>query len=281
MTAGKQGCAIVTGGSRGLGLATARALAATGRPVVIAARGREDLRAAAAELQADGADVLAVPADVAEGHAVGELVLRAVERFGEIDVLVNNAGALPVTEELDRLDWETWRRHIDVDLRGVFNTGQRVGPLMRRQGHGTIVNVASAAAAAATALHVSYSPAQAAIISLSRCMDAWLAGAGVAVHCLCDPDPGRRGGEDGGDDLRRRGRPDDGGLAPAALPGSRHGARGLWCGRRRARRRPRRRRLARRRGRPGAMDLPRAAQCASSRVLNASAGSTPAPAPRT
>jgi NAD(P)-dependent dehydrogenase (short-subunit alcohol dehydrogenase family) len=185
MTAGKQGCAIVTGGSRGLGLGIARALAETGRPVVIAARGREDLRAAAAELQADGADVLAVPADVAEGHAVGELVLRAVERFGEIDVLVNNAGALPVTEELDRLGWETWRRHIDVDLRGVFNTGQRVGPLMRRQRHGTIVNIASAAAAAATALHVSYSPAQAAIVSLSRCMDAWLAGAGVAVHCLC------------------------------------------------------------------------------------------------
>lgn len=61
---------------------------------------------------------------------------------------------------------------VDVDLRGVFNTGQRVGPLMRQHGHGTIVNIAAAAAAAATKLHVSYSPAQAAIISLSRCMNA-------------------------------------------------------------------------------------------------------------
>ncbi len=64
---------------------------------------------------------------------------------------------------------------------------------MREQGHGTIVNIASAAAAAATKLHVSYSPAQAAIISLSRCMNAWLARAGVAVHCLC-PDLTPAGG---------------------------------------------------------------------------------------
>jgi NAD(P)-dependent dehydrogenase (short-subunit alcohol dehydrogenase family) len=187
------GCAIVTGGSRGLGLAIAGALAATGRPVVIAARGEPDLRDAATKLKAAGRDALAVPTDITDAHAVGELVLRAVERYGQIDVLVNNAGALPVTRELDRLSWEAWRQHIDVDVRGVFNTGQHVGPLMRQQGHGTIINIASAAAIAATGRHVSYSPAQAAIIALSRCMNGWLAEPGVAVHALC-PDLTPAGG---------------------------------------------------------------------------------------
>jgi NAD(P)-dependent dehydrogenase (short-subunit alcohol dehydrogenase family) len=183
----------VTGGSRGLGLAIAGALAATGRPVVIAARGEPDLRDAATKLKAAGRDALAVPTDITDAHAVGELVLRAVERYGQIDVLVNNAGALPVTRELDRLSWEAWRQHIDVDVRGVFNTGQHVGPLMRQQGHGTIINIASAAAIAATGRHVSYSPAQAAIIALSRCMNGWLAEPGVAVHALC-PDLTPAGG---------------------------------------------------------------------------------------
>jgi NAD(P)-dependent dehydrogenase (short-subunit alcohol dehydrogenase family) len=187
------GCAIVTGGSRGLGLGIAGALAATGRPVVIAARGEPDLRDAATKLKAAGRDALAVPTDITDAHAVGELVLRAVERYGQIDVLVNNAGALPVTRELDRLSWEAWRQHIDVDVRGVFNTGQHVGPLMRQQGHGTIINIASAAAIAATGRHVSYSPAQAAIIALSRCMNGWLAEPGVAVHALC-PDLTPAGG---------------------------------------------------------------------------------------
>jgi len=178
------GCAIVTGGSRGLGLGIAEALAEAGRPVVLAARGMRDLTDAAAKLEAKGGEVLAVQIDITDGHTVGELARRAEERFGRIDVLVNNAGAPPVIEELDRLSWERWRKHIDVDVRGIFNTAQRVGPLMREQGHGTIVNVASGAVIAATRLHVSYSPAQAAIVALSRCMNDWLE-PDVTVHSLC------------------------------------------------------------------------------------------------
>jgi NAD(P)-dependent dehydrogenase (short-subunit alcohol dehydrogenase family) len=86
------GCAIVTEGSRGLGLGIAAALAETGRPVVIAACDPQDLRNAAAELEAKGADVLASRPDITDGRAVGELVRHVVERFARIDVLVNNAG---------------------------------------------------------------------------------------------------------------------------------------------------------------------------------------------
>jgi NAD(P)-dependent dehydrogenase (short-subunit alcohol dehydrogenase family) len=86
------GCAIVTEGSRGLGLGIAAALAETGRPVVIAACNPQDLRNAAAELEAERADVLAWRPDITDRRAVGELVRRVVERFARIDVLVNNAG---------------------------------------------------------------------------------------------------------------------------------------------------------------------------------------------
>jgi NAD(P)-dependent dehydrogenase (short-subunit alcohol dehydrogenase family) len=176
---------IVTGASRGFGLGIAASFAERGRPVVMAARDEDDLRHGAANLEAVGAPVLAVPADVTSEDDVERLVARAIARFGQIDVLVNNAGAAPVLEELDRLSWDRWRHHVDVDLRGVFNTGRLVGPMMRSQGSGTIVNVASGAVINASALHVSYSPAQAAILVLSRCMSGWLADAGVTVHCLC------------------------------------------------------------------------------------------------
>jgi short-subunit dehydrogenase len=158
------GCAIVTGASRGFGRAIADALA-EGRPVVTASR-------------TDGIDVT-------DPAAVGALVDAALERHGSVDVLVNNAGAPALLRELDAMRWEDWRRNFDVDLRGVFNTTTRVAPLMRARGQGVIVNLASGAVSARSALHVSYSPAQAAIASFTRCVGAWLEPAGVAVHCLC------------------------------------------------------------------------------------------------
>jgi 3-oxoacyl-[acyl-carrier protein] reductase len=174
------GCAIVTGASRGFGRAIAHALAAAGRPVVMTAR-----TAAALEEAAAGLDAVAVPADVTDAAAVDALVDTALERYGAVDLLVNNAGAPAVLRELDAMRWEDWRRNFDVDLRGVFNTTTRLAPVMRARGEGAIVNVASAAAIARTPLHVSYSPAQAAIASFSRCVGAWLAPDGVVVHCLC------------------------------------------------------------------------------------------------
>jgi NAD(P)-dependent dehydrogenase (short-subunit alcohol dehydrogenase family) len=159
------GCAIVTGASRGFGRGIAEALAAHGRPVVTASR--------------------TTGTDVTDPAAVDGLVEGALERYGAVDVLVNNAGAPALLRELDAMTWEDWRRNFDVDLRGVFNTTTRVAPLMRARGGGVIVNVASAAANARSALHVSYSPAQAAIASFTRCVGAWLEPDGVAVHCLC------------------------------------------------------------------------------------------------
>jgi 3-oxoacyl-[acyl-carrier protein] reductase len=183
-TADPAGAAIVTGASRGFGRGIARALAERGYPVVLAARGEADLQAAADELRAAGAEAIPFVADVRSEADVDALVSAALERFGAIDVLVNNAGAPALMRPLDTMDWDEWRRNIDVDVRGIFNTTRRVAAPMRSRGRGTIVNVASGAAVVAGPLEVSYAPAQATIVSLSRSIAAWLAPSGVVVHTL-------------------------------------------------------------------------------------------------
>jgi 2-deoxy-D-gluconate 3-dehydrogenase len=187
------GCAIVTGASRGFGRGIARELSRRGHPVVLAARGEGDLADAVRELRAAGADAVGCPADVTSEADVDALVELALERFGAVDVLVNNAGAPALLRELDAMDWDDWRRNVDVDVRAIFNTTKRVAGPMRERGRGVIVNVASGAVMARGRLHVSYAPAQAAIVSLSRCTAAWLEPAGVTVHCL-SPDISPHGG---------------------------------------------------------------------------------------
>lgn len=176
------GAAIVTGASRGLGLGIAQALALAGRPVVLAARGEDDVRRAA---EAIGAAALAVPADVTVEADVARLVALAHERFGAIDVVVNNAGAPPVLDPLERLTWERFAHGLDVDVRAAFLTTRAVAPSMRARGGGTIVNVIAARGGTLSSpAHLSYSTAQAALAAFSRCTARVLAPDGVAVHGL-------------------------------------------------------------------------------------------------
>jgi NAD(P)-dependent dehydrogenase (short-subunit alcohol dehydrogenase family) len=150
--------ALVTGGSRGLGLGIATALADAGHRVVVASR-------------SEGVDVT-------DEAAVAGLVARS----GPIDIIVNAAGAPPVLERPDEMTWEAWRTPIDVDVRGVFNVLRAAAPVLREGG--TVVNVASGAVVVGSPLHASYSAGQAALLSLSRCFGAWLAPRGVVTHSL-------------------------------------------------------------------------------------------------
>ena len=172
--------AIVTGASRGLGRGIAAALAAAGQRTIMVARDPQVLAVAADEIDrtSPGGVVETEALDVADEAAV----LRLVQRAGPIDVVVNAAGALPVLELPDALSWKEWRRPIDVDVRGVFNVVRAAAP---RLGEGaTVVNVASGAVVAGTPLHASYSAGQAALLTLSRSLGAWLAPRGIATHSL-------------------------------------------------------------------------------------------------
>ena len=169
--------AIVTGASRGLGLGIAQRLAATGRTVVLAARGEEELQAAA-----ESVGGVAVRADVTSPEDVERLVAVAAGH-GPIDVLVNNAGALPVLDPFGTLTADAFRRGFDVDVVGALLTAQAAAPHLA--GDATIVDVVVAQGGRpAGPLHLSVSPAGAAHLALSRQLGAILGPDGVAVHAL-------------------------------------------------------------------------------------------------
>ena len=135
---------VITGASSGLGLAAARLLGAQGARVVLGARRIERLQALAAELNGRERRALAVATDVTVLDDVKRLVDTAVQTFGRIDVMVNNAGLMPVSA-LDRLKVEDWDRTIDVNLKGVLYGIAAALPHMQRQMSGHFVNVSSVA----------------------------------------------------------------------------------------------------------------------------------------
>jgi len=135
---------IITGGSRGIGLATALRFANAGASVVIAGRSADALEKAAAKIKEIGAACEAVPVDVAEPAAAGELVDVALKRFKRLDVLVNNAGFAPFAAIEDTTD-EIFRATIGVNIAAVFQLTRAVWPIMRENAGGTIVNVSSIA----------------------------------------------------------------------------------------------------------------------------------------
>lgn len=135
---------IITGASSGLGEAAARQLAAQGASVVLAARRSTRIEALAAEISRAGGNAVAVGADVTKQEDMQRLADAAVEKFGRVDVLVNNAGLMPLSP-LERLKVDEWDRMIDVNLRGVLYGIAAVLPRMKAQRSGHIITTASVA----------------------------------------------------------------------------------------------------------------------------------------
>ncbi len=133
---------LVTGASSGIGEATARLLADQGHHLVVGARRTDRLAALAAEIQAKGGSVHYRALDVTSLADVNSFVECAIETFGRIDVIVNNAGVMPLSP-LDALKVDEWNRMIDVNIRGVLHGIAAVLPTMQAQGHGQVINVSS------------------------------------------------------------------------------------------------------------------------------------------
>ncbi|WP_116210412.1 SDR family oxidoreductase [Streptomyces olivoreticuli] len=133
---------LVTGASSGIGEATARRLAASGHRVVLGARRADRVAAVAADIRAAGGAADHRELDVTGLESMRSFVREAHDRHGRVDVLVNNAGVMPLST-LDALKVDEWNRMIDVNIRGVLHGIAAVLPLMRDQGAGHIVNVAS------------------------------------------------------------------------------------------------------------------------------------------
>lgn len=133
---------VITGASSGLGEATARHLAAKGASVVLGARRADRIQALAEELTAAGHKAKAVATDVTDRDQVKDLVQAAIDTFGRIDVMLNNAGLMPLAP-LERLKIDEWDRMIDVNLKGVLYGIAAALPHMQAQKSGHIINVSS------------------------------------------------------------------------------------------------------------------------------------------
>lgn len=133
---------VITGASSGLGEATARLLCSEGATVVLAARRADRIEALAAELVEQGGKALAVTTDVADRQQVKALVDKAVEAYGRIDVMLNNAGLMPLAP-LEKLKTDEWDQMIDVNVKGVLYGIAAALPHMKQQKSGHIINVSS------------------------------------------------------------------------------------------------------------------------------------------
>jgi len=158
---------LITGASSGIGEATARRLAGAGHPVVLGARRAERLAVLAKEIEADGGSALPHTLDVTDTLSVRSFVAAAQERYGRVDVLVNNAGVMPLSR-LDALRTDEWDRMIDVNLRGVLHGIAAVLPIMRTQGAGHIVNIASVSGLRVDPTAAVYSATKHAVRALSE-----------------------------------------------------------------------------------------------------------------
>lgn len=135
---------VITGASSGLGEAAAKHLSTLGAPVVLGARRRDRIEKLAKEIWDKGGKALAIAVDVTQIEQVKKLVDTAVEKFGRVDVILNNAGIMPLST-MDSLHIDEWDKMIDVNIKGVLNGIAAVLPYMKDQKFGQIINTSSVA----------------------------------------------------------------------------------------------------------------------------------------
>ncbi len=172
--------AVVTGGSRGIGMAVARAFAGAGAAVVVAARTRDMIEAVATELRTAGARAWAVACDVTDPASVQGLARAADTHLGHVDILVNNAGSSH-SAPLRKITLADWNRILTVNATGTFLCTQAFLPGMVERRWGRVVNIASVAGLGGGKYIAAYSASKHAVVGFTRSAAAEVAGTGVTA----------------------------------------------------------------------------------------------------
>jgi NAD(P)-dependent dehydrogenase (short-subunit alcohol dehydrogenase family) len=176
--------ALITGGGRGIGAASAIALAEAGAKVSVAARNEGQVVEIAAELRKDGYEAFAFRCDVADPRQVRELALSAREAMGRIDILVNNAGTA-TSNPISRITLAEWRHIMDVNATGTFLCTQSVYDKMVESRWGRIVNVASIAGLEGDKYISAYTAAKHAVVGFTKALAVESKGTGVTINAVC------------------------------------------------------------------------------------------------
>ncbi|UDF33043.1 UNVERIFIED_ORG: SDR family oxidoreductase (plasmid) [Roseateles sp. XES5] len=178
--------ALVTGASRGIGAAIAVGLARRGYDVALndIARQKDTLSGVAAEIEALGRRAVTVLADVSDRAAVETMVKTAIEAFGHIDVVVNNAGIL-IAGDVDGLKEEYWDSVMDVNAKGTFLVIQSLLPTMKARRYGRIVNIASIGGKHGAPSQAHYSASKAAVMGFTRVLAQEVGVDGITANCVC------------------------------------------------------------------------------------------------
>jgi short-subunit dehydrogenase len=175
---------VITGASSGIGAATAVECGRSGMRVVLAARRAERLGAVAADVKAAGGAARVVPTDVGDEAAVRALVAGAVDAWGRLDVLVNNAG-VGILATVEQTTPEEFERIVRINYLGAVHGVLAALPHMRRQGAGHIVNVASVVGKRASPFRAAYVASKFALVGFSEALRMELLGSGIHVTCVC------------------------------------------------------------------------------------------------
>jgi NAD(P)-dependent dehydrogenase (short-subunit alcohol dehydrogenase family) len=177
--------AIVTGASRGIGAAIARALAASGAQVVLASRKLEDLKRVEGEISAAGGVAFSHACHTGKPAEVAGLVAATVERFGRVDVLINNAATNPYFGPLIDISDSAFDKTFEVNLKGYFTAAREfIRHVLARKGKGAIVNVASVVGLRGAPFQGVYAMTKASIISMTQTLAVEVGGRGVRVNAI-------------------------------------------------------------------------------------------------
>lgn len=176
--------ALVTGAGRGIGRSIARALAQEGARVALVARSAGQLSQTQSEIAALGGEAACFPTDVSDEAGVVAMMQGVIERFGRLDIVVNNAG-IGLFGPLETTRVETWDRVMAVNARGTFLVCREAIPHLRRQRPAFIVNIASVVAVKGYANQSAYSASKHAILGMSKALARELQSDGIRVHVIC------------------------------------------------------------------------------------------------